>query len=113
MISRQMRYKNANRERVRAAEALAARKRRAANPEKYRAQSRSWRGIPEPTRPEPTVCESCSGPPKGKHKRLVVDHDHNTGAFRGWLCDICNRAIGMLGDNTSGVANALAYLERA
>jgi hypothetical protein len=113
MISRQMKYKNANRERVRVAEALAARKRRAANPEKYRQQSRAWRGIPEPTRPMPAVCECCGGLPKGKHKTLVVDHDHETGVFRGWLCDICNRAIGMLGDSVAATKRAVAYLERA
>ena len=41
---------------------------------------------------------------------LVVDHDHHTKKVRGLLCDRCNRAIGLLGDNPDLLAKALAYL---
>lgn len=44
---------------------------------------------------------------------LVLDHCHFTGIFRGWICDICNRAVGMLGDHPAGVKSALQYLESA
>jgi hypothetical protein len=110
--ARVLKYKNKNRAKIQAHERVAAAKRRAANPEKYRSDSRRQRGVPEPTRPEPKYCECCGGCPRGKHKRFVVDHEHLTGEFRGWLCDICNRAIGMLGDNHGGVFRALKYLER-
>src|ERR1700680_5155474 len=104
-----MRYKKKNRASIQEKERVAAARRRAANPEKYRMIGRKWRGIPEPTRPMPATCECCDGPPKGKHKTLVVDHDHETGVFRGWLCDVCNRAIGMLGDSINAAKRTVAY----
>ena len=50
---------------------------------------------------------------KGKVRLLAVDHDHKTGKVRGLLCDKCNRAIGMLGENTSTLFSAIQYLEGA
>ena len=58
-------------------------------------------------------CAIC-GAPKGRHGtfRLVVDHDHVTGAIRGLLCDRCNRAIGLLGDSVETLTRAAAYLAK-
>lgn len=67
-------------------------------------------GLPEPTREAPKLCECCGRPPG--LKRLSLDHDHKTGLFRGWLCLLCNTAIGKLDDSAAGVRRALAYLER-
>lgn len=39
------------------------------------------------------------------------DHDHDTGAFRGFLCHQCNRAIGAFKDNLDRLKRALNYLE--
>ena len=89
----------------------ACRKWRAANPEKQRAAQRRSKGLPEPTRPRPTVCECCGRPP-GK-RSLHLDHCHLTGAFRGWLCGQCNKGIGALGDYVGGLRLAIAYLEMA
>lgn len=87
------------------------RKYRANNLERCRerglAQSRSK--LPAPTRPEPTVCECCGTPSK---RTLSLDHCHITGKFRGWLCNSCNRAIGLLGDDAVGIRRALVYLEQ-
>lgn len=58
-------------------------------------------------KPIPEVCECC-----GKEKKLVLDHCHETGQFRGWLCHQCNMAIGNLGDNISGLMNAVLYLDK-
>ena len=43
-------------------------------------------------------------------KRIVFDHDHKTGKFRGWICDSCNRGLSNLGDNLEGVEKARKYL---
>lgn len=76
-----------------------------------------WRtaGYPEPTRAMPKVCECCGGPPMNRYGTPVfhLDHCHETGAFRGWLCNRCNLGIGNLGDNEAGLEAALAYLRKA
>lgn len=46
-------------------------------------------------------------------RRLRVDHCHETGAFRGLLCNACNTGLGKLGDDEAGLLRALAYLRRA
>ena len=55
------------------------------------------------------VCVICGS--KDSHRKLSVDHDHETGRIRGLLCSSCNIAIGLLGDNACGVRKALDYLE--
>jgi hypothetical protein len=82
---------------------------------KYRAKNlvyqRRVAGLPEPTRPCPDTCECCG---RGKGKRAFsLDHDHRTGAFRGWLCAACNLGLGKLGDTIASVSTALEYLRRA
>lgn len=44
-------------------------------------------------------------------RRLVVDHDHETGKIRGLLCQRCNSALGYLEDSALLVGRALAHLE--
>lgn len=41
---------------------------------------------------------------------FIVDHDHETGANRGLLCDSCNRGIGLLKDSPSVLQAARDYL---
>ena len=57
------------------------------------------------------VCKICGSKDskRGDH-RLMVDHDHKTGEVRGLLCNPCNAAIGLLGDNISTLQNAINYL---
>jgi ribosomal protein S27AE len=63
------------------------------------------------------LCKLCGGEGfcmANHHKlRLVVDHCHRSGAVRGLLCHNCNRALGLLKDNTQTLLNAIAYLEGA
>jgi len=55
------------------------------------------------------VCDCCGNK---HHKSLVLDHDHNTLSFRGWICEPCNHGIGKLGDNMEGLEKAIAYLRK-
>jgi len=59
-------------------------------------------------------CAICKAePPTNQHKtRLNIDHDHSTGAIRGLLCDCCNRALGLMRDNTDLLQKAIQYLTK-
>jgi hypothetical protein len=60
----------------------------------------------------PGHCELCGCPPAKKFS-LCLDHNHETGELRGWLCHKCNTSIGGLGDDADGLRRAFAYLERS
>lgn len=71
-----------------------------------------WRrGKPEATRPTPARCECCGVPFAEMTKGARLDHDHKTNTFRGWLCQRCNTALGMLGDTLGGVLRLVRYVE--
>lgn len=57
------------------------------------------------------VCGICAREPR-PGKLLHVDHDHDTMKFRGLLCSKCNQALGVFGDNESGIKRALDYLRK-
>ena len=67
----------------------------------------SSRGVKGKIRPKPELCEICH-----RKKRLVADHDHETGLFRGWLCHSCNFMLGRFNDDPNVLRRALAYLKR-
>lgn len=54
------------------------------------------------------VCAGCGESPR--KTRLAVDHDHKTGRIRGLLCWLCNRAIGILRDNSDTATRLGKYL---
>lgn len=56
------------------------------------------------------VCELCGNPPKTRG--LSEDHDHKTGAHRGWLCYRCNRALPNY-VTLEWLRLAVTYIERA
>ena len=41
---------------------------------------------------------------------FVIDHCHDTDAFRGWLCHKCNRGLGAFNDNVGMLERAIEYL---
>jgi hypothetical protein len=60
------------------------------------------------------ACKICgSTDSKRGNKFLLVDHNHETDEIRGLLCNSCNVAIGLLGDNISTLQNAITYLNNA
>ena len=63
----------------------------------------------KPKRPElGTPCDRCGR----TDKKLVFDHCHETLQHRGWLCDNCNRAMGMLGDDVAGMILSAKYIAK-
>ena len=59
------------------------------------------------TPPLGTPCDLCNR----TDKLLCFDHDHTTCKHRGWLCDNCNRSLGMLGDSVEALERAIRYLK--
>jgi len=50
-------------------------------------------------------CEVC-----GSTERLVIDHNHSTGQYRGVLCNGCNSALGMAADDADRLELLASYL---
>ena len=45
--------------------------------------------------------------------RLVIDHCHDTGVFRGLLCAHCNAGLGYFEDNIDWMDEAIRYVIRS
>jgi len=73
-----------------------------------RAHTKLVRELKKVSPPMPTHCDCCGK--ETESKKMRFDHDHETGLFRGWICQNCNLGIGQLGDNLDGVMNAVQYL---
>jgi len=57
-------------------------------------------------------CAICDIKMEETNKRLIVDHDHETGLVRGLLCDSCNLGIGKLKDSEELLMKAVNYIEK-
>jgi hypothetical protein len=56
------------------------------------------------------ICGSMAQKERNKHY-LEFDHDHKTNEPRGFLCQKCNKGLGLLGDNLEGIERAIQYLK--
>lgn len=64
-------------------------------------------------RPPPENCEACGDATPGRGRLgMHFDHNHATGEFRGWLCPMCNRALGCARDDVKRLRSLIDYLER-
>ena len=56
-------------------------------------------------------CDICgSDSPGFGRKKLCIDHSHDSGLFRGMLCQKCNIGLGNFNDNTDLLGKAIKYL---
>lgn len=58
-------------------------------------------------RPKPEKCEICHT----AEFRIVWDHCHKAGHFRGWICDRCNRVLGLVRDDWEILVSMGTYLK--
>src|SRR6266487_667645 len=52
-------------------------------------------------------CDICG---RYEGESLSVDHNHDSGKIRGLLCNNCNRAIGLIGEDPNILSRAVNYL---
>lgn len=55
---------------------------------------------------KPLRCELC-----GTKRKIVFDHDHKTGKFRGWICYQCNNALGSVNDDIRILSMMIEYIK--
>ena len=122
-LAYQRAYRARNRDKVR----LRQKAWKQRNPQKVKASSDGWRKrhperhnsvqaerrrrqqLRRAGRPKPSVCDVCRQP----SLKICLDHCHASGKFRGWLCNLCNVALGAALDNPQTLRKLAAYLERA
>lgn len=62
-------------------------------------------------------CQICGAQPIGSGSRfgllnLMLDHDHETGFVRDYLCNSCNTGLGAFQDSSDLLEKAALYLRR-
>lgn len=108
------RWRNLHVDTRRPIEAAQARARRKNDPEGNRRRVAKFKAQREIAlaeiagRPRPSVCDLC----RENNIRIVFDHCHREGHFRGWLCDRCNRVLGLVKDSQKLLKAMAKYLER-
>ncbi len=62
--------------------------------------------LPEGYNNRPTKCCLCLC----EGKQIVLDHCHIKNVFRGWICTMCNKALGCIYDNVDTLQRMIVYL---
>ena len=72
------------------------------------------------TPPDDYVCpicgrqkEECMGEGSNSASPWALDHSHDTGEFRSWLCHKCNRGLGAFNDDARFLKKAINYIKNA
>lgn len=109
----QQNYRKNNLKKVREYDKLNKRRLRALNPEKEKERTKRFYEKKEKERlkiagiPKPEFCPIC----KRNQYRIVFDHCHTSGNFRGWICDQCNKVLGLVKDSPIILKEMINYLE--
>ena len=53
------------------------------------------------------ICPICK-----EEKKLVLDHNHNTGKFRAFICNLCNSILGFSKDNDVLLNEMILYINK-
>jgi hypothetical protein len=96
---------------IKARKAEQSRKRHALDPLRKREQWRKHRERRQQEaagRPKPDRCDICCK----TDRKIMWDHCHQRGHFRGWICQPCNIALGMVNDDVQHLLKLIAYLQR-
>ena len=105
-------YREANLEECRLREKEYQSRRRKSDPEaqkirnehfKIRREAKMWEIA---GRPRADKCDICD-----KNEMTVFDHCHAEGHFRGWICDRCNKTLGLVYDDIVLLKKLILYLE--
>jgi hypothetical protein len=108
-----VKYRQNNLERVRENERRSQAERRKQDPEAQRIRYTRWRANHEARltaiagRVRPDNCEICDS----SEYKIVFDHCHVGGQFRGWICDQCNKVLGLIKDSVVVLSKMIDYLE--
>jgi transcription elongation factor Elf1 len=61
---------------------------------------------------KPFHCPICNRTIIRQYKNdVVLDHLHNTGKIRGWICRMCNNSMGMMEDDVNILKRAIKWLQ--
>lgn len=105
-------YREGNLEKIRESDRERQRKRRKIDPDGNRRRMDAYKIRQETIkshiagRNRPENCDIC-----GEKSKIVFDHCHARGHFRGWICDRCNKVLGMVKDSQELLGKLSLYLE--
>ena len=67
---------------------------------------------PQPPMGKPFHCPICGRTIIRQYKNdVVLDHFHDTGEVRGWICRMCNNSMGMMEDDVNILKRAIKWLQ--